>query len=108
MPTARLKKAKGLVFLSGDCIWFCSMNIPPEVHADAATALKVMDTLSDDPGPKQVVAMYKLLFPDESRKAIDKMHLNFQDFKTVVKGAITLITGEDGEEPGEAATHTTT
>ncbi|MCI9662202.1 MAG: hypothetical protein HFI80_11865 [Lachnospiraceae bacterium] len=79
-----------------------------EVHADAATALKVMDALSDDPGPKQVVAMYKLLFPDESRKAIDKMHLNFQDFKTVVKGAITLITGEDGEEPGEAATHTTT
>ena len=79
-----------------------------EVHADAATALKVMDTLSSNPGPKQVVAMYKLLFPDESRKAIDKMHLSFQDFKTVVKGAITLITGEDGEEPGEAATHTTT
>lgn len=79
-----------------------------EVHADAATALKVMDALSGDPGPKQVVAMYKLLFPDESRKAIDKMHLNFLDFKTVVKGAITLITGEDGEEPGEAVTHTTT
>jgi hypothetical protein len=79
-----------------------------EVHADAATALKVMDALSSNPGPKQVVAMYKLLFPDESRKAIDKMHLSFQDFKTVVKGAITLITGEDGEEPGEAATHTTT
>ncbi len=79
-----------------------------EVHADAATALKVMDALSSNPGPKQGVAMYKLLFPDESRKAIDKMHLNFQDFKTVVKGAITLITGEDGEEPGEAATHTTT
>ena len=44
-----------------------------EVHADAATALKVMDALSSNPGPKQVVAMYKLLFPDESRKAIDKM-----------------------------------
>ena len=79
-----------------------------EVHADAATALKVMDALSSNPGPKQVVAMYKLLFPDESRKAIDKMHLSFQDLKTLVKGAITLITGEDGEEPGEAATHTTT
>lgn len=79
-----------------------------EVHADAATALKVMDALSSNPGPKQVIDMYKLLFPDESRKAIDKMHLNFLDFKTVVKGAITLITGEDAEETGEAATHTTT
>lgn len=78
-----------------------------EVNADAATVLKVMGALGDEPGPKQVVDMYNLIFPEESRNAVDGMHLNFKDFRTVVENAITLITGSGGDE-GEAQTHTTT
>lgn len=77
-----------------------------EVNADAATVLKVMGALGDEPGPKQVIDMYNMLFPDRSRKVVDGMHLSFKDFRTVVENAITLITGE-GEE-GEAVTRTTT
>lgn len=77
-----------------------------EVNADAATVLKVMGALGDEPGPKQVIDMYNMLFPDRSRKVVDGMHLSFKDFRTVVENAITLITGE--EEEGEAVTRTTT
>lgn len=77
-----------------------------EVNADAATVLKVMGALGDEPGPGQVVNMYNMLFPDRSREVIDGMHLSFEDFKTVVENAITLITGEADE--GEVATRTTT
>ncbi len=72
-----------------------------EVHADAATALKVMDALSSNPGRSRSLLCISCCSRMNPEKAIDKMHLNFQDFKTVVKGAITLITGEDGEEPGK-------
>lgn len=77
-----------------------------EVNADAATVLRVMGALGNEPGPKQVVDMYNMLFPDKSRKAVDGMHLSFKDFRTVVENAITLITGDADE--GEAATRTTT
>lgn len=78
-----------------------------EINADAATVLKVMGVLDEGQGPKQVVDMYNMIFPDKSRKVIDGMKLSFVDFKTVVESAITLITGTE-ETPGEGQTHTTT
>ena len=72
-----------------------------EVNADAATVLKVMSELGDDPGAKQVAEMYKLMFPEKSRKVIDQMKLNFTDFRTVVEEAITLIIGAGEENMGE-------
>lgn len=79
-----------------------------EVNADAATVLKVMNALRDEPGPKQVVDMYNEIFPDASREIIDGMKLNFADFRAVVENAIILITGAGEDSAGEAVTHTMT
>lgn len=72
-----------------------------EVSADAATMLKVMGILSDekDPGPKEVISMYELMFSEKEREKIEKLKLNFKDFTTLVYTAIGLINGED--ESGE-------
>lgn len=72
-----------------------------EVIADAATMLKVMGVLSDeeDPGPKEVMSMYELMFSKKERDKIEKLKLNFKDFTTLVYTAIGLINGED--ESGE-------
>lgn len=79
-----------------------------EVNADAATVLKVMGVLSEGSGAKQAVDMYNLIFPEDSRKVVDSMNLNFKDFRTVVENAISLITGTEEESRGEAQTHATT
>lgn len=72
-----------------------------EVNTDAATMLKVMGVLSDNenPGPKEILTMYELMFAEKERKKIEQLKLNFNDFTTVVFTAINLITGED--EQGE-------
>lgn len=76
-------------------------NTEIEVNADAATMLKVMGILGDkeEPGVKEVIGMYELMFSDEERSKIDKLKLDFKDFTTLVYTAINLINGED--EPGE-------
>lgn len=79
-----------------------------EVNADAATVLKIMGTLSaGNTTPKQVVDMYNLIFPEETKQEIEKLKLSFKDFQSVVENAINLITGADEEEVGEDQTHTT-
>lgn len=72
-----------------------------EINADAATMLKVMGVLSenDNPGAKDVLKMYDLMFSEKERKKIEQLKLNFSDFKTLVFTAINLITGEN--EQGE-------
>lgn len=72
-----------------------------EVNTDAATMLKVMGVLSDNenPGPKEILTMYELMFTEKERKKIEQLKLNFKDFSTLVFTAIDLITGED--EQGE-------
>ena len=65
------------------------------VNADAPTILKVMGLMSEDPGPKEIIAMYELMFPDETRKDLDKLKLSFADLVTVIQVAIALITGEE-------------
>lgn len=70
-----------------------------EVNTDAATMLRVMGILSqnDETGPKEVIAMYEMIFPEKERKKIEQLKLNFSDFVTLVYTAIGLITGEDDQ-----------
>ena len=78
-----------------------------EINADAATVLKVMGSLGEGAGPKQIVDMYNLIFPAASRKTMESLKLNFNDFTTVVEKALDLIVGNDEDQEGEAETHTT-
>lgn len=69
-----------------------------EVNADAPTMLKVMGLVGGNPGPKEIVAMYDLMFPEKARKELDKLKLTFDDLVTVINAAVSLITGEDSEQ----------
>ncbi len=71
-----------------------------EVNADASTVLKIMGTLGDaqDVSPKTVLSMYELVFPEKSRKELDKLKLSFKDLTTVVQSALEMIIGEDDEK----------
>ncbi|MBS5510132.1 MAG: hypothetical protein KHX30_02180 [Clostridium sp.] len=71
-----------------------------EVNADAPTMLKVMNLVGDDPTPKEVIALYNLVFPEESRKVLDDMKLIFADLITVVEAAVSAISG-DTDTSGE-------
>lgn len=68
-----------------------------EVNADAATMLKVMGVLGrkEDPGAKEVMDMYELMFSAAEREKIEGMKLSFKDFTTMVYTAISLVSGED-------------
>ena len=73
-----------------------------EVDASAETVLKLMGKFSQEnsQSPKFVGEMYKLIFPEKSRKQIEKMKLQFNDFQILVNAAIELIVDGD-EEQGE-------
>lgn len=67
-----------------------------EVNADAPTMLKVMGIMStNDPGVNEILETYHMMFPEKSKKEIEKLGLNFSDLIVVVQEAIGLITGED-------------
>lgn len=70
-----------------------------KVNTDAATMLKIMGILSENenPGPREVIEMYNLMFAESERHKIDQLKLRFTDFTTLVYTAIGLVTGE-GEE----------
>lgn len=69
-----------------------------EVNADAPTMLKVMGLVGGNPEPKEIVAMYDLMFQEKARKELDKLKLTFDDLVTVINTAVSLITGEDSEQ----------
>lgn len=72
-----------------------------EVNADAPTMLKVMALMDGDGiGPSQVLALYDLMFPEESRNAIDALKLDFSDLLIVVQEAVALISGEADSQRG--------
>ena len=78
-----------------------------EVNADAETVLRAMAALEEGTGAKQIISLYQLMFPEESRKIIEELHLQFADFRVLVETAIQLVTGYE-ESTGNAQTHTTT
>lgn len=72
-----------------------------EVNADAPTMLKVMALMgSENPGVNEIVEAYNLLFPDKSKKEIEKLKIGFQDFIVLVQEAVQLVVG-DNTESGE-------
>lgn len=82
-----------------------------EVNADAATMLKIMGKYGEieesEATPKDILELYDLMFPEESRMKIEKLKLSFNDLTVVVMEAQKLITGAE-ETEGESQTHTTT
>lgn len=83
-----------------------------QVNTDAATMLKIMEKYKDtDTGKvsaKEIMEIYEIIFPLESRKVIEDMKLSFTDLIIVVEEAQKLITGEEEADAGEVQTHTTT
>lgn len=72
-----------------------------EVNADAPTMLKIMNLMTADGVEiEQIGEAYELVFPEESRKEIDKLKLSINDWTTVVMEAMNLIM-DDGDSRGE-------
>ena len=53
-----------------------------EVNADAPTVLRIMNLAADDPGPKEVAAIYNLIFPDKLNFSLIQESENFAQHKT--------------------------
>lgn len=64
-----------------------------EVNADAPTMLKVMGLMSDDPGVDEILKVYDMMFPEKSKKEIEKLGIGFSDLIVVVQEAVDLIVG---------------
>ena len=80
-----------------------------EVHADAATVLKIMCIVSDEqPTAKEVLQCMDLLLSREDRKKLDKLQLSFTDYMTVIHTAMDMATGSTEDDQGEAASRTMT
>lgn len=72
-----------------------------EVNDDAPTMLKIMGIMNaDGAGMEHINEAYELVFPEKTRKEIEKMKLNISDWTTVVQEAMELIM-DDGTAPGE-------
>lgn len=69
-----------------------------EVTADAPTLLKVMGLFGNEqPGPKEIMDAYNLIFPEKSRKEIDKMKPMFSDLLIIIQEAVSVATGDVGQ-----------
>lgn len=67
-----------------------------EVNADAPTMLKIMNLMTAEGVEiEQIGEAYELVFPEKSRKEIDKLKLSINDWTTVVMEAMNLILGDD-------------
>ncbi|MGM0238519.1 hypothetical protein [Enterococcus sp. AZ103] len=67
-----------------------------EVNADATTALKLMGIIGDGTqmNLEGISEICHLLFSEKEFKKIESMNLQFKDFTTIVKSAMSLVTGE--------------
>lgn len=81
-----------------------------EVNDDAKTVLQIMVLTTDEEATEmeQITKGIDLLFDKKNRKKLDDMKLSFRNYVEIFKTAMELATGTDGEEQGEAQTHTTT
>ncbi|MGN8818549.1 hypothetical protein ACTNEN_09545 [Oribacterium sp. HCP28S3_H8] len=69
------------------------------VNSDAPTVLRVMGIMGEDnPGVKEILQAYNLIFPEDARKTIDDMKLSLADLITVIREAINLIVGDIPEK----------
>lgn len=72
-----------------------------EVNADAPTMLKVMNLIGSGSGVEieQVNEAYELIFPEKSRREIERMKLSVTDWMTVVQEAISVVTESGAAAP---------
>lgn len=71
-----------------------------EVNADAPTMLKIMGIMKSDGSGvdmEDINEAYELVFPEKSRKEIEKMKLSVNDWTTVVQEAMYLILEDDNQ-----------
>lgn len=67
-----------------------------EVNCDAPAVLKIMGLMGENGlETKDMNHAYELLFPEKTRKEIEKMKLNFNDWTKVVGAGLQVVT-EDG------------
>lgn len=79
-----------------------------EVNNDAISFIKTIALFDSENGvsSSDLLSALELLFDEENREKIAKLHLSFADLSTVIKTATELIAGNDSE--GEAQTPATT
>lgn len=73
-----------------------------EINADATTMIEVMGEVGDGENipPASISKLCNLIFTSKAQKDLEKLHLKFEDYSTVVDCAIDLIAGNE-EEVGE-------
>lgn len=74
-----------------------------EVNADANTMIEVMAEIGsgDDMSPAAISKLCKMIFTNKAQKDLEKLHLKFEDYTTVVSEAINLISDSGEDEEGE-------
>lgn len=79
-----------------------------EVNNDAISFIKAIALFDSENGvsSSDLLSALELLFDEENREKITKLHLSFADLSTVIKTATELIAGNDSE--GEIQTPATT
>lgn len=79
-----------------------------EVNNDAISFIKAIALFDSENGisSTDILSALELLFDEENREKIAKLHLSFADLSTVIKTATELIADEDSE--GETQTPATT
>ena len=79
-----------------------------EVNNDAISFIKAIALFDSESGisSSDILSALELLFDEENREKIAKLHLSFADLSTVIKTATELIADNDSE--GEIQTPTTT
>lgn len=73
-------------------------DVELEINASAENMVKVMALASDDSNVKNIVEMCNFIFTKSSKKKLDSLKLNFQDFTSVVNIALDVAVGNDEEE----------
>ncbi len=79
-----------------------------EVNNDAISFIKTVALFDSEDGvkPSDILSALELLFDEENREKIAKLHLSFVDLSTLIRTATDLIADEDSE--GEIQTPATT
>ena len=79
-----------------------------EVNNDAISFIKAIALFDSESGisSTDILSALELLFDEENREKIAKLHLSFADLSTVIKTATELIVDNDSE--GEIQTPATT
>lgn len=79
-----------------------------EVNNDAISFIKTVALFDSEDGVKtsDILSALELLFDEENREKIAKLHLSFADLSTLIRTATELIADEDSE--GEIQTPATT